>query len=174
MKNLKLIAFGIILLVSSTSNAQISISLNIGTPAPVYHNSANIAVGYYYLPDIESYYDVRANQYIYLERGNWRRSRYLPVQYRYYDYRNGYKVALNDYHGNHPYKNFYNDRTRYYKGYREDNRRIVENRKNKRSDYYKNKSKDWKDNRYASYDRNEYDRYQYDRDQYDRNDDNRR
>ncbi len=78
MKTLKLIAIGIILLVSSTSNAQLSISLNIGT-APVYRNSGNVAVDYYYLPDIQTYFDVRANQYVYLERGNWKRSRNLPV-----------------------------------------------------------------------------------------------
>ena len=164
MKTLKLIAFGIILLVSSTSNAQISISLNIGT-APVYNNSANVAVEYYYLPDIQSYYDVRANQYIYLERGNWERSRYLPNQYRNYDTRNGYKVALNDYYGNQPYNNFNNDRTRYYEGYREDNYRIAENRQNNRDDYYKNKSKDWKHNKYASNNR-----YQNGRDKYDDDD----
>ncbi|WP_367769467.1 hypothetical protein AB3G33_11280 [Flavobacterium sp. WC2421] len=160
MKTLKLIAVGIILLVSSTSNAQISISLNIGT-APVYQNSANVAVGYYYLPDIQSYYDVRANQYIYLERGNWERSRYLPNQYRNYDTRNGYKVALNDYHGNQPYNNFNNDRTRYYEGYRGENHRFVENRKDNRKEYNKNKSKDWKDNRYASNDRNQNGRDKY-------------
>lgn len=161
MKNLKLIAVGIILLVSSTSNAQISISLNIGT-APINHNSANVAVGYYYLPDIYSYYDVRANQYIYLERGNWKRSRNLPGQYRNYDQRNGYKVALNDYHGNQPYKNFNNDRTRYYEGYRGENQRMVFNGRNNHVDYKKNNSKDWKDDRYASNGRNQngHDKYE--------------
>jgi hypothetical protein len=155
MKTLKLIAVGIILLVSSTSNAQISISLNIGT-APSYHNSPNLVVDYYYLPDIQSYYDVRACQYVYLERGNWIRSRNLPDYYRYYDIRNGYKVSLNDYHGNQPYRNFDNDRTRYYVGYRGENHNIAMNRNNHREEHYRNNSRDRRDNRYASNDRNHY------------------
>lgn len=143
MKTLKIIAVGIILLVSSASHAQISVSLNIGT-APVYHNSANIAVGYYYLPDIQCYFDISANQYIYLDRGNWERSRYLPYQYRNYDAYNGYKVVLNDYRGNTPYVNYNNDRTRYYVGYRGNNQRIVEHHDNYRGAYKKNKHNGWK------------------------------
>ncbi|SDX22812.1 hypothetical protein [Flavobacterium degerlachei] len=164
MKTLKLIAAGIILLVSSTSNAQLSINLNIGT-APVYHNSRNVAVGYYYMPDIQSYYDVRANQYIYLERGNWKRSRNLPNQYRRYDVNNGYKVALNDYHGNRPYTNYNNDKTRYYVGYRGENQRTVQYRNDNRIDYNKKESKYHKNNRYASnsnqkgHDKNDHKRY---------------
>lgn len=160
MKTLKLIAVGIILLVSSTSNAQISISLNIGTP-PVYHNSGNVVVDYYYLPDIQSYYDARANVYVYLERGNWTRSRNLPNQYRNYDAQNCYKVALNDYHGNQPYKNFNNDRTRYYVGYRGENQKQVVNRNNNRVVYTKNNAKNWKDNKYASNDHNHNGRDKY-------------
>jgi hypothetical protein len=149
MKTLKLIAAGIILLVSSTSNAQLSINLNIGT-APVYQNSANVAVDYYYMPDIESYYDVRANQYIYLERGNWIRSRNLPNQYSRYNVNNGYKVALNDYHGNRPYTNYNNDKTRYYVGYRGENQRTVQYQNDNRIDYNKKEVKNSKNNRYAS------------------------
>lgn len=166
MKNLKLIAFGIILLVSSTSNAQLSINVNIGT-APVYHNNTNLAIGYYYLPDIESYYDTRANVYVYLERGNWIRSRNLPSRYRNYDARNGYKVALNNYHGNQPYQNFNTDRRRYYVGYRGESHKVVKNQKNNRVDYKKNKSKNWKDQKYASNERNN------GRDKYDQRNNNR-
>ncbi len=163
MKNLKLIAFGIILLVSSTSNAQISINLNIGnTPAPRYHNNVNLAVSYYYLPDIETYFDARANVYVYLERGNWTRSRNLPYRYRDYDARNCYRVALNDYHGNRPYNNFYNDRSRYYVGYRGESHRVVENRHNNHGHYNKNKSKSWKNNRYVSNNHHDNRRNKYD------------
>ena len=157
MKTLKLIAVGIILLVSSNSNAQISISLNIGT-APIHRNTSNVVVDYYYMPDIQAYYDNRSNEYVYLERGNWRRSRVLPVQYKNYDARNGYRVALNDYHGNQPYSNFHNDRTRYYAGYRGENQKVVLDRYNNRVVYYNKESKGRK---YASNDRydNKHDRY---------------
>jgi hypothetical protein len=167
MKTLKLIAVGIILLVSSTSNAQLSISLNIGT-APAYSNSTHINVGYYYMPDIQSYYDVRAKQYIYLERGNWKRSRNLPNQYRRYDINNGYKVALNDYHGNRPYTNFNNDKTRYYVGYRGESQRTIDRRNDNRIDYNKKDVKNSKNDRYASNNRNQNGRDKKDQKGYDR------
>ncbi|MBE0391869.1 hypothetical protein [Flavobacterium sp. PL002] len=150
MKTLKLIAAGIILLITSTSNAQLSINLNIGN-APVYHNNTNVAVGYYYLPDIQSYYDVRANQYIYLNRGNWVRSRNLPTQYRNYNYKTGYKVVLNDYHGNEPYRNYKNDHTKYYVGYRGSAQKVVLNRNNNTVVY--NNNKNYKYNGYNHYDK---------------------
>ncbi|TDD99737.1 hypothetical protein [Flavobacterium cellulosilyticum] len=168
MKTLKLIAVGIILFVSSTSNAQISINLNIGTP-PVYHHTENVVVEYYYLPDIETYYDVRACQYVYLDGGSWIRTRNLPYQYRNYDARNGYRVSLNDYHGHHPYQNFNNDRRRYYEGYRGENHSHVMNRNYDRKEYHENNHEDdhennrenWKENRYASNDRNQKGHYKH-------------
>jgi hypothetical protein len=116
MRTLKLIAVGIILFASSSIHAQVSVSLNIGSPpswGPVGYSEAE----YYYLPDVEAYYDIRATQFIYFGGGRWIRSRYLPREYRNYDLYSGYKVVLNDYHGSRPYRNFDNDRTRYYRGY---------------------------------------------------------
>jgi hypothetical protein len=117
MKTLKLIIVGLIILTSQASTAQISVNLNIGTP-PAWGPSGYSNVDYYYLPDVQSYYDIRAAQFIYYGRGSWVRSRYLPRQYRNYDLYNGYKVALNDYHGNRPYNNFQNHRRIYRVGYR--------------------------------------------------------
>lgn len=116
MRTLNLIAAGIILFVSNSIHAQISVSLNIGTPpswGPVGYEEAD----YYYLPDVEAYYDIRASQFIYFGGGRWVRSRYLPREYRNYDLYKGYKVVLNDYHGSRPYRNFDNDRLRYRRGY---------------------------------------------------------
>jgi hypothetical protein len=116
MKTLKLLALAIILFASSTIHAQVSVSVNIGT-APSWGPQGYSDVDYYYLPDVEAYYDIRATQFIYFNGGRWTRSRYLPGQYRNYDLYNGYKVVLNDYHGSRPYSNYRNDRVRYYKGY---------------------------------------------------------
>ncbi|MFV5687965.1 hypothetical protein ACM55M_05005 [Flavobacterium sp. ZT3R25] len=116
MKTLKLIAVGIILLASSGIHAQVSVNVNIGTPpswGPVGYSN----VDYYYLPDVEAYYDIRASQFIYFGGGRWIRSRYLPGPYRNYDLYSGYKVVLNDYHGSRPYSNFKNHKVKYYKGY---------------------------------------------------------
>ncbi len=124
MKTIKLIAVGIILLVSSSIQAQVSVNLNIGT-APSWGPSGYAQAEYYYLPDVQAYFDIRASQFIYFGSGRWVRSRYLPRQYRNYDLNSGYKVVLNNYHGNRPYTNFHNDRKRYYKGYRGGNQRTI-------------------------------------------------
>lgn len=118
MKKLKLLALlGIILFASTTIHAQVSINVNIGT-APSWGPSGYSNVDYYYLPDVQAYYDIRATQFIYLSNGRWIHARYLPGRYRNYDLYSGYKVVLNDYHGSRPYTNFNNHKVKYYKGYK--------------------------------------------------------
>ena len=118
MKTLKLIAAIIILLVSTnTIQAQVSVNVNLGSP-PSWGPAGYSAVDYYYLPDVQSYYDIKARQFIYLGDGRWVRSRNLPTQYRNYDLYNGYKVVLNDYHGSKPYSNFNKHKVKYFKGYK--------------------------------------------------------
>lgn len=161
MKTVKLLAIGIILLATQASKAQIAVNLNIGTP-PAWGPAGYSNVDYYYLPDVEAYYDIRDSQFIYYGNGSWVRSRYLPRQYRNYDLYNGYKVVLNNYHGHSPYSNFQNHRRDYRVGYRrgyqktvghrhieqryvqrptysrnhkyDDNRRYSENRRNNNND----------------------------------------
>jgi hypothetical protein len=118
MKTLKLIAAGIVLLLSTTAmQAQVAVNVNIGSP-PAWGPSGYSAAEYYYLPDVQAYYDVRQSQFIYLGGEQWVRSRNLPTQYRNYDLYNGYKVVLNDYHGSRPYSNFNNHKVKYHKGYK--------------------------------------------------------
>ena len=117
MKTLKLIAAGIILLVTSATQAQVSVNVNIGAP-PAWGPAGYSSVEYYYLPDVQAYYDVRATQFIYFGGGRWIRSRYLPNQYRNYDLYNGYKVVLNDYKGDAPYSYHTKHRANYPKGYK--------------------------------------------------------
>jgi hypothetical protein len=118
MKTLKMITLGMLLFFASNSiNAQISVNVNIGAQpswGPVGYSS----VDYYYIPDVQSYYDVRATQFIYLNNGAWIRSNRLPAQYRSYDLNRGYKVVLNDYHGSRPYDNYRSHKVKYYKGYK--------------------------------------------------------
>lgn len=127
MKALKLLAVGIVLLVSSSIHAQVSVSVNIGTP-PSWGPVGYAEVEYYYLPDVQAYYDIRASQFIYFGRGSWVRSRYLPRQYRNYDLYSGYKVVLNDYHGHRPYADFNYHRAKYHKGYRGQYQRSIGHR----------------------------------------------
>jgi len=68
---------------------------------------------YYYIPDIETYYDIPSRQYISLRNGVWVRSSTLPPAYRNYDLHRGRKIAINDYNGNAPYTYYNVHRVKY-------------------------------------------------------------
>jgi len=117
MKTLKLFVFGMMLLLAGSVQGQLSVRVNIGTPpawGPAGYNDAR----YYYLPDVESYYDVRNSMFIYYSGNRWIHSKYLPGRYRNYDLYGGYKVVMNDYRGERPYDHFREYRTKYARGYR--------------------------------------------------------
>ncbi|WP_281225340.1 hypothetical protein [Flavobacterium aquiphilum] len=126
MKTSRLIISGLLLLTASLTQAQVAVDVNIGTPnvnvhigtPPVWGPVGYDNVDYYYLPDIQMYYDIRASQYIYFGDGRWIRSRYLPAYCRDYDLYHGYKVVLTDYHGRTPYAYYETHRVKYYKGYK--------------------------------------------------------
>lgn len=50
---------------------------------------------YYYLPDIECYYDLSSDEFIYLYDGSWRYSRSVPSYYSNFDLDNSFTVVLN-------------------------------------------------------------------------------
>ncbi len=78
----------------SPASAQVRVSVNIDIqPAwgPVGYDYAE----YYYLPDIDIYYYIPTQMYIYFDMGRWIHTRYLPARYGYYDFYRGYKVVLN-------------------------------------------------------------------------------
>jgi hypothetical protein len=50
---------------------------------------------YYYMPDIDSYYDVNAHQYVYNENNEWVHGSALPPRYSNFDRYHGYKVVVN-------------------------------------------------------------------------------
>ena len=116
MKTLKLIALALFFFASTANHAQVSVNVNIGAP-PQWGPVGYSEVSYYYIPDVQSYYDIRAQQFIFLSNGVWIRSHNLPNRYRNYDLYNGYKVVLNDYHGSRPYSHYKEHKVKYYKGY---------------------------------------------------------
>lgn len=59
--------------------------------APPYYSGAR----YYYLPDIELYYDLSAREFIYLMDGRWNFSPYIPPMYRDYELDNSFCIVLN-------------------------------------------------------------------------------
>ncbi|HEY5325692.1 MAG TPA: hypothetical protein VIJ27_01725 [Mucilaginibacter sp.] len=70
------------------------IGVNIGSQpdwGPVgYHH-----VRFYYLPDIDAYYDVNAHQYVYNDNNVWVHGETLPPSYGNFDKYHSYKVVLN-------------------------------------------------------------------------------
>ncbi|TPG45329.1 hypothetical protein [Flavobacterium pectinovorum] len=117
MKTIKYFLIGILFLSFSYTQAQVSVNVNIGTP-PAWGPAGYTDVRYYYLPDLETYYDVSTSNYVYLNNGRWVRARSLPSVYRNYDLYNEYKVVLNDYRGDRPYDNFKTHKVKYGKGYK--------------------------------------------------------
>src|SRR5476651_1387204 len=72
----------------------IHIGVNIGAQpdwGPVGYTHAD----YYYMPDIDAYYDVPHHQYVYNDNNTWVHNNTLPARYGNYDRYHGYKVVVN-------------------------------------------------------------------------------
>lgn len=93
-------------LMFNTANAQVGIhvGLNLGAvhlaytsaPAvveqyPVYNEDAD---DYYYLPDVDAYYDVADQCYVYFDGNEWIPAAYLPGAYHNYDWRSARYVEV--------------------------------------------------------------------------------
>lgn len=127
MKTCKLLAFGLFLLLAGSVQGQVSINVHLGTPpqwGPAGHSEAR----YYYLPDVESYYDVQASRFIYFNGRTWVHRTSLPARYRNYDLYSGYKVVMTDYRGNRPYSYFRTHKMKYARGYRGHEQRNIGDR----------------------------------------------
>lgn len=124
MKALKLIVVGIMLFLSYAVQAQVSVNVNIGSPPP-WGPVGYTEVRYYYLPDVEAYYDVQTSMFIYYGGGVWVHRAYLPARYRSYDLYNGYKVVMTDYRGETPYVHFREYKTKYARGYHGEKQRTI-------------------------------------------------
>lgn len=139
MKTIKLIIAGILLFLGTNSQAQVAVNVNIGSP-PVWGPAGYNNVAFYYLPDIECYFDIRFSRFIYFNNGRWIHSKYLPKPYRNYDLYHGYKVVLTDYHGRKPYMYFKNHKTKYYKGYKGNPQKMIGQKQDYKNNYKKHVS----------------------------------
>ena len=77
------------------TTAQIHLNINKGAQ-PVWGPVGYDRVDYYYMPDIDAYYNVPQQQFIYLDGPDWVFARNLPYRYRNYDLYHGYKVVVNE------------------------------------------------------------------------------
>lgn len=110
MKNLKKLLFALLLIniaISTFSFTTISKS-NQQYPNPPWAPPYNTGVRYYYLPDLEVYYDLSGQDFVYLDDGQWMFSALLPPLYANYDLYNAFVIAL-DYNVYQPWMhhNFY-------------------------------------------------------------------
>jgi hypothetical protein len=95
---MKRIVLAVIIGVASFSsikaNAQVSLNINIGSQ-PNWGPAGYNHVDYYYLPDVDSYYNVSTQQYVYQVNRQWVFRKTLPARYSGYNLYNGYKVVMN-------------------------------------------------------------------------------
>jgi hypothetical protein len=77
------------------AQVHLSVGINIGSQpdwGPVGYDHAD----YYYMPDIDAYYDINAHQYVYFNNNVWVHSVSLPPRYSNYDVYHSYKVVVNE------------------------------------------------------------------------------
>jgi hypothetical protein len=117
MKALKFFMFKMLLFSAIAAQTQVTVNVNVGSPPP-WGPVGYTEVRYYYLPDVESYYDIHASRFICFVDGGWVHRANLPSRYKNYDLYDGYKVVITDYHGSAPYKHFKENKAKYAKGYR--------------------------------------------------------
>ena len=106
MKNQKIgrkVIYGFLLLLAvlfslgkpALVEAQLSVvQVRVAPPWAPYYENVN-QVRYYYMPDIQCYYDVWNHQFIYLQDGRWRFSSSLPSRYSSYNLNNSYAAIKN-------------------------------------------------------------------------------
>ncbi|MCC8427291.1 hypothetical protein [Mucilaginibacter sp. UR6-11] len=125
------------LMFKADAQLRISLGLNIGSQpdwGPVGYDHAS----YYYMPDVDAYYDVPNHQYVYFENNRWVRGAGLPGRYNFDPY-NSYKVVVNE---RNPWERASVYRTKYkvYKGRRD--QQII---RNSRDTKYRNHWQDHND-----------------------------
>ena len=77
------------------AEAQIHVNINIGNQ-PVWGPVGYDYVDYYYLPDLDVYYNVPRQQFVYFDFGRWIFAASLPSRFGQYDLFNTYKVVINE------------------------------------------------------------------------------
>jgi hypothetical protein len=90
-----LVIAALFLLCPVNTNAQIRLSLNLGSQ-PEWGPTSYDHVEYYYLPEAGIYYYVPGAQFVYRSGTRWIFSKNLPPQYRHINLYNTYKVVVNE------------------------------------------------------------------------------
>lgn len=142
--------------------ASAQVQINIGSQ-PVWGPVGYDYVEYYYLPDIDMYYHVPSQQYVYLANNRWIFTPVLPPHFRNYDIYHGYKVVINQ---PRPYlrHDYYRNNYAQYRGYR--TQPVIRDSRDSR--YYGNQGRpDYNRDSYAN--RNSYQQREPQRERYEQN-----
>lgn len=136
MKKLTILAilfFSIGMHQQTHGQVRLNINLNLGSQ-PAWGPVGYDRVDYYYMPDIDAYYNVPQRQFIYLEHNRWIFASSLPSRYSGYNLYSGYKVVVNE---PQPYLrgNVYRDKYADYRGGRGPRQEIIRDSHDER---YKN------------------------------------
>jgi hypothetical protein len=97
MKKLMVLAvlfFSIVVSQGANAQLRVNVNLNIGNQ-PDWGPTGYDHVDYYYIPDMDVYYNVPQHLFIYAEGGRWIYARSLPPRYNGYNLYNSYKVVVN-------------------------------------------------------------------------------
>ncbi len=148
------------ILLSGQAEAQVRLNVNVNIGRPAWGLPGEYEGDYYYLPEIDTYYDIPHRSFVYLSNGRWTIGASLPGIYSDYDLYGGYKVVINEsrpwYRGDY-YRDRYHD---YYVAYRRPV--IVDNR------YPAHYGGKWKEKFYNGHDNRKWDRGDRDWDDDDR------
>lgn len=85
MKATKFIFTCMVFFISYALIGQDTLNKNLPSPPP-WGPAGYSNVRYYYLPDVESYYDIYAEKFVCNIEGKWLHRNRLPSQYRKYDF----------------------------------------------------------------------------------------
>jgi len=101
--------------VMNYSNAQFGFNVNVRLGLPAWIPGGYAESEYYYMPEIDAYYNVRQQQFIYLNNGAWAFSSRLPGMYAGFDLYNSRKIPV---YGERPYMHadMYRERYAQYRG----------------------------------------------------------
>ncbi|MBN2755970.1 MAG: hypothetical protein JXR51_02260 [Bacteroidales bacterium] len=120
-------------MLSQKSNAQISLKINI-VSQPIWGPEGYDYVEYYYLPEIDVYYNVARHRYIYMSHNQWIVSLQLPPHYRSFDVYHARKVIINE---QRPYLRHDHFKQKYAHSNDYSNQRSIRDSNDEK--YYKNK-----------------------------------
>jgi hypothetical protein len=97
MKKQILPILALVFLLAGTTQAQVRVNLNLNIGSrPAWGLPGNYTGDYYYFPEIDAYYCIPEQRFIYLDAGRWVFGAQLPYAYRNYDLYRGYKVVINE------------------------------------------------------------------------------